>query len=54
MAKVTTATSNKLNKIAESHTYLFCFLVEEFLTEAQAQTIIHKTDLWIETLKETQ
>lgn len=54
MAKVTTATSNKLTKIAESHTYLFCFLVEEFLTEEHAQTIIHKTDLWVKTLKEIQ
>jgi hypothetical protein len=54
MARITETTSNKLNKIAKSHTYLFCFLVEEHLTEEQAQTIIHKTDLWVKTLKEIQ
>jgi len=51
---VTGDTAMKLNDIAERYTHLFCYLVEEIITEKQAQLIIHQAEAWVNVLGETR
>lgn len=52
MSNLTAETFIKLNKLAESHTYLFCYLIEEQITEDQAQDVIGKAEAWLDLLGE--